>query len=376
VKCGRSTGYAVAGGCDHCNECFAKGYRYCIKCGRSAGNTDAAGGCDRCNECTVVGYRYCIKCGRPTGNGEMRIEPAVRESGFVKAAKTFGLIVFILSVPYIFFEIFTMFWVMGDVLPNVSYGVPLIYLTPSPEAIVMYGFVAEIYYLFLVAAVLVSFLFILYESRDGIKEALGSKYKKLHDSPLFAVTALFAATVAFNVILNIFLSASGNEPGLPDFGDPWKEQFLLLNASVWEEVLCRVLMIGLPLMIAGFLKSDKTPWKRLFGRFEMNNTAVFFIIVSAAIFSYAHLDGWDAFKLAPTFVTGLALGYLFVKYGVHASIMLHFLIDYLTAPSWVLGNDLGDELANLFLFAVIFMGALLFVWYLQRSIRFVKERMS
>lgn len=108
----------------------------------------------------------------------------------------------------------------------------------------------------------------------------------------------------------------------------------------------------------------------------MNNTAVFFIIVSAAIFSYAHLDGWDAFKLAPTFVTGLALGYLFVKYGVHASIMLHFLIDYLTAPSWVLGNDLGDELANLFLFAVIFMGALLFVWYLQRSIRFVKERMS
>jgi hypothetical protein len=170
------------------------------------------------------------------------------------------------------------------------------------------------------------------------------------------------------------MRATGNEPGVPDIGFPWQEQYSLLNASVWEEVLCRVLMIGLPLMIVGFLMNDRTSWKRLLGRFEMDNVAVLFIIISASIFAYAHLSGWDVFKLVPTFVTGLALGYLFVRFGVHAAIMMHFLIDYLSAPAWLLGDDVGNMIVGLFFIVVIFLGAVLFAWYVQRSIRFVKER--
>jgi hypothetical protein len=133
-------------------------------------------------------------------------------------------------------------------------------------------------------------------------------------------------------------------------------------------------MIGLPLMIIGFLMKDRTSWKRLLGRFEMDNAAVLFIIISATIFAYAHLGGWDVFKLIPTFVTGLALGYLFVRFGVHAAIMLHFLVDYMTAPVWLFGDDTGDLIVGLFIIVVILLGTILFAWYVQRSIRFVKER--
>ncbi|MDR0791303.1 MAG: CPBP family intramembrane metalloprotease [Methanomassiliicoccaceae archaeon] len=340
--------------------------------------------CDRCNESLACGHSYCVKCGRPLGYVAGASSKAdEKSSGLSGIIRMVGVIVLLMCVPFLFFEVFTMFWVMDGIISNIGdYLIPILFLTPSPIALgYIHGIVAQSYYIFLVVAVLVSFIIIMYDSREGLKELFESKINKVTETPIYAVVTLFAATIAFNIILNMFLVASGNEPKVPDIWDdpnyePWMLHYDLLNASVWEEVLCRVLMIGLPLMLLGVMRTDKAAWKRLFGRFEMDRAAVILIIVSSAIFAYAHMGGWDALKIIPTFVTGLALGYLFVKYGVHAAIMLHFLVDYSSAPIWVFGDDMGEPMVLLFILGVVFFGAALFVWYLIRSVRFTRDMVS
>jgi hypothetical protein len=129
-----------------------------------------------------------------------------------------------------------------------------------------------------------------------------------------------------------------------------------MNAAVWEEVICRIALIGLPLMLLGIAKNEKGAWKGLLGGTGVNRFAIVLIFISSAIFSYGHLAGWDLFKMIPTFVTGLALGYLFVRYGVYASIMLHFLVNYMSSVSWVFDSLGADLMLSLFILSVVVLG--------------------
>jgi hypothetical protein len=65
----------------------------------------------------------------------------------------------------------------------------------------------------------------------------------------------------------------------------------------------------------------------------------------------------------PTFLAGLALGYLFLKYGVYASVMLHFFIDYLSFPMDVWPGDTTDMIMWLLLLAFMALGAVYLLYY-------------
>jgi membrane protease YdiL (CAAX protease family) len=170
--------------------------------------------------------------------------------------------------------------------------------------------------------------------------------------------------------------SSGITMEVPEFDDTWIDWYGLLNASVWEEVLCRLCMIGIPMAILGLLMKEKKSWKCLFGRFEMSGAAVVFIIISSLVFGLAHLQGWDVYKIIPTFVTGLAFGYLFVKYGIYASIMLHFLVDYSSSFIWVLGDITGEALSVLFIFGMAVLGIVFLVRYTIHGFNFMKRTVS
>ncbi|MGA1866564.1 MAG: CPBP family intramembrane glutamic endopeptidase [Thermoplasmatota archaeon] len=121
----------------------------------------------------------------------------------------------------------------------------------------------------------------------------------------------------------------------------WIRMFLLADASVWEEISNRVVLIGIPMMIYHSLSGGKgVQWRQLVGGTKnFGYGEVFFIFLSAALFGLAHL-GWGPWKVVPTFVHGLIFGYLFVKVGLHASISMHFLFDY----SDILGEAIGNYL--------------------------------
>ncbi|MCL2786051.1 MAG: CPBP family intramembrane metalloprotease [Methanomassiliicoccaceae archaeon] len=329
--------------------------------------------CERCAESLENRYAYCTLCGSPTG-----YKPP--EGGLYAAIKWIGVALMLLCTVMLFFEVYAILWGFGDIWVDIgsSGQAYILILTPSPALLTeLNGIAANLWYLFIVITAIASFVMLLYTSRDGFRNILKKNIDKIDDMPLYGVVTLFAAAIAFNLIFNMLVMAAGSDPSVPGhWGPHWGEWYHLLTAAVWEEILCRVLMIGAPIMVLGLLMKKKGSWRCLLGRFEMDGAAVAFIVISSAIFAYAHLAGWDIFKIIPTFVVGLALGYLFVKYGIHAAIMLHLLTNYMTSLIWILGDDTGEALLVLFMLTIVMFGLLFLVIYGIRAARFMRTMVS
>ena len=85
------------------------------------------------------------------------------------------------------------------------------------------------------------------------------------------------------------------------------------------------------------------------------------------MFGFAHMSGWGILKVAPTFFTGMMMGWLYCRFGIHASIAFHFLVDYLAVISYT-GLQIPVSLATLVVMAVGFVALGLIILGL-RSIR-------
>jgi hypothetical protein len=135
--------------------------------------------------------------------------------------------------------------------------------------------------------------------------------------------------VVYYGILNYF-----TDPSVPAFEEEplWRQLYIFAHASVWEEVLHRVLMLGLPLWLYyGLTQRAQPPVWRFFagGSFRIDSATFTLIIIQGIIFALAHVSGWDFWKVLPTSLSGFFFGYLFLKRGLWAAIMLHFTFDYL-----------------------------------------------
>jgi hypothetical protein len=79
-------------------------------------------------------------------------------------------------------------------------------------------------------------------------------------------------------------------------------------------------------------------------------------VISSVIFGLMHLDGWTIMKFPDTFVTGLMFGYVFVQYGVHASIVMHSTFDLLACY-----DTFVDGMGTIPMIAIGIMGIILVV---------------
>src|SRR5437764_13379558 len=77
-----------------------------------------------------------------------------------------------------------------------------------------------------------------------------------------------------------------------------------------------------------------------------------FLFASSAIFGLAHAPGWGWWKVIPAMVAGLGFGYLFLRHGIGAAILAHFVNDYEAAFSY---EGIGGE-ALLILLNLLFIG--------------------
>lgn len=213
-------------------------------------------------------------------------------------------------------------------------------------------------------------------------------------STLVALGQVFMAVLFFDVVYFVLiLPALGIQaeapPGFQELPN-WYLMYSLVEAAFTEEVATRVALIGLPLAVgslavrlyqasqgprrAGYVLASL---KHLAGGQvrgsspPMTRTAgAVLLILSAAFFGFLHVfSGWAPWKFVDTFVGGLALGYLFLRRGVVASILLHFSINGFT----VLVNAAGGEETLLSLaFVIVFylglaaLGSGFFVYYLRR----------
>ena len=108
---------------------------------------------------------------------------------------------------------------------------------------------------------------------------------------------------------------------------------------------------------------DTNPFLYLIGGWKRIDFISFvFLIFSSLTFGYVHYaSGWDAWKIFQAGVSGIIFGYAYIKYGLHAAILLHatnnFIIGYLTTPN--LGLIIGGEA---FFLIFTFVGAFLLLY--------------
>jgi len=262
-------------------------------------------------------------------------------------------------------------------------------ITPHPLAFaVLQGGSLTAYYVFLVAAVALSFGYMLYETyqrRKDIWEMLKTGARP-EDASLLLLAEVFFAIIFFESAYTLLLMALGVNPQVPDVVtgkvEIWQRFYEFAQASVWEEIAARVILIGVPYMVyVSYARKDATPRDLLSalygGHGDFSPVVVGLIVFSSVMFGAAHLTGWDAWKVLPTAVAGLGFAYLYVKKGVHLSIMLHFTFDYIGISGEYISGFFGGEnllLASsaLFLLWAIF-GLLPFYRYLRKTARHFLE---
>ncbi len=246
------------------------------------------------------------------------------------------------------------------------------------------GYVLVGYFFFICMMIIVSTMLTMTEWRPFMRELRQlANMKRIHPrSTPMVLIYLFLIDISLVILYNIIVILTGVFPAGPgdwDF-ENWQLLFLLANASVYEELVTRVLLIGLPLFIIGSSSGRYRGLRTLIGGTKtFDQPTMVLIVLSSLIFGLAHvIYGWDAFKFPSAFFSGLLFAYLYIEKGLHASIMLHFMIDYFGAILFI-GLPQGITLGMMLIEGVLILTAIpigfyLAVTYGRELLDEVKER--
>src|SRR5438093_939892 len=222
-------------------------------------------------------------------------------------------------------------------------------------------------------------------------EAIGTRLKSR--SAWIALAQVWMAVTFFQVVFYYLVIAGGINPSSPVNPTPqsaWFWLYELLNAGVYEEFAFRILLIGLPMALGSVVlriievnrggtangpgaagRHVGGAWRYLIGgavrRDSPKETLVAawaFLIGSSVIFGLAHAPGWGWWKVIPAAVAGLGFGYLFLRHGIAAAILAHFVNDYAAALSYEgFGGEAFLLFLNLVFLGLAIAGAGFFAWY-------------
>lgn len=350
--------------CDRCLLNKAKGYSFCKECGEDLTNVE----CTSCDIYRERGDRYCSECGKD-------LDPQPKKSTFSNILDISGIIITAVLACYLLIETITAVWgisVVWDHLPTYTHSLFIV----IPKVVTFFRFsgpAVQIYYLILIAVVV---LFVYHIFKVSYRPTKEEGIEGLKRTPIYEALTLFAALLFVEYAYIFILMAVGVDVKSPFDEDEWEMMFTLLNASVYEELVCRVLYLGLPMLIVALVTRKKdTPWYRyLLGGFGMSRLVLIFILFSSLMFGLGHL-GWGWWKIFPTFLFGLISGYMFCKYGLYATVCMHFLTDYMTASTW-----LGGAIPSLMMVAMLIVsliGGIPFaISYTKRGCLWIKENFS
>lgn len=251
---------------------------------------------------------------------------------------------------------------------------PYLFLIPY----VITGWALLLFFIMIALAIILSYLYLFKSSvKDAINQielAIMKARAPMMQSKnsLIILAQVFLAVFSFNIIYNFILAIGQVQTRTPDFSalSTWTLIYNLTSAAVYEEVISRILLIGVPLLIIhAATKKIKKPMRNyiLGGDFKISKLTIVLILFSSITFGLAHAPGWDYWKVIPTVVGGLALGYLFIVKGIYLSILLHFSINFLTIPLRLANDPIGPTLLFvLIIYFWVFIGIVYISYYLVR----------
>jgi hypothetical protein len=206
----------------------------------------------------------------------------------------------------------------------------------------------------------------------AVRASVSDGYDALFKNPLTATLVILGAVSFVTVLVDSFQTSAGVSTGSLT-GDPF---LLLVNfflAPLTEETTFRMIMIGLPVLVLSLimfrefspLKVLKALWRPSSAwdvdedaeteavtvrSFAETGPSLFpdglsdslkvraikpvvyvFLFLSSLIFGYAHYAsgiGWGPGKISEAALAGVALGYLYIKYGFQTNVLMHWSINY------------------------------------------------
>ncbi|MCL2032240.1 MAG: CPBP family glutamic-type intramembrane protease [Methanomassiliicoccaceae archaeon] len=331
----------MSNGCPRCGEYAADGKSFCGACGSPLGGINT----ERPHQGPVSGGP--ARSYQPAGSG--RIQPGPVEIFLVMVCIFFLFIVI--------FETITMFIHSPDIFSFLSdKSLSFFVLVPLPKVIFSLGGLAlQIYWAAVVSIILSCVVTTVQKLIEAARSPGGiTKPGIIEGTAALWVSVLFCAMFAISFIVLLVQFMIGSDATTPDFGSKIEQMFLLADAAVWEEIVTRLLLIGVPMaVISLIITKKKESLKCLLGGFGMSMTAFILIIVSGAIFGLAHYSGWDdqAWKVLTAGITGAFLGYVFVRFGLYASILMHFATNYLSSFDWMGVSWIGGVMVLLIVVA-------------------------
>ena len=322
--------------CDRCDESREAGYEFCIGCGEPIDD------CPECDASRSEGFAFCPRCGRALTQPESEKPGPWRPfialaAAIVTALLVIEVVALIVGAPSVWS------WAADSVQD-------ILILKPELHVAGYIGGLSLQLFWAVQVAVLLASAFILFRQSTG---ALTQRdiVEAVSKTPMYHVAMLLCAALLLNVLVILPEIGSLEVADTPSGFVP-EALYAYANAAVWEEVIARIAFIGVPMAVlaACHLRRDFSLY--LLGGFGMSRLALVLIFVSAMVFGFAHMPGWGLWKVLPTFISGFAMGYLYVRFGIHASIMFHFAVDYMG----VLVVGPAAIVVSLIMFAVIVLG--------------------
>jgi hypothetical protein len=237
----------------------------------------------------------------------------------------------------------------------------------------------QAWYILVVCAIVVSAILVALKSWRRFLVEMAEDGETRNHSPYFEMCGLLFAMLFITELFVFVLEESGTSPANPFLGwEHWEILFVLTNAVVWEEIVCRGLFIGLPLIVIYVVRHR--PLNRicrniiLGGGIAIGWAEIALILISAAVFGAAHYEGWGSWKVLPTAFGGMALGYIFLKHGMAASIMLHFSWNYMDGLFLVAHDSFLLLLRNIGVLIGVCLGLVFTIYYVVRILEFATRK--
>lgn len=307
--------------------------------------------CDRCQQFRGEGAAFCPFCGERLNGNAVRAPYRPNKYGVIFVA---GLIAAVQGMLIMLVEILIGWSKTSYVLDGFAgHSYTLYYVTPQIRDLVTVGDVG-VMAIFVLEMVTVTACFglMLYQAFAKVRKGCGD-IRAVEDTAAYEVPVILGLLILAELAFMLLMVLCGVKlDGARSVDMSPSIIFSLLHASVYEEILCRLGMLGLPCLIVALLlrKNDSPWWRYLFGGAKFEWWMLIFVLFSAIMFGAAHLTNWGLWKFVPTFAFGLVAGYLFLKYGMHACIAAHFINDYLTSSQWAIGAP------GLFMLGMIVVG--------------------
>ena len=347
--------------CDRCDECAREGARFCRFCGRPLDS------CPYCDGYREQGYEFCGKCGRSLAEKKPEEDNGVRHMLAMTAIVTMPFLLIMLVL-----ELGSMLWgipMVFDFLEGES--VKIFVLSPGITVIgSLSGLALDAYWVLIFVSITASAAFVVYQSLPKFKPRPDRDTSEAESTPLYWICLLFGSTIIVELIIVGVEALAGTPLETPE----WMEDltldemlFSMAEAAFWEEIVARMIPIGLPIALLAMCYGKKDFPRLMLGGFGFSRLALLLLVLSSVAFALAHVPSWGFAKALPTVFAGLALGYLYIRFGIHAAIVFHFLTDYMA----VLTNTVGPVLqaALLLVILVIGVGCLAAVLFKLRNLK-------